>query len=1152
MTTSRGRQKRKETEPRYPLRGLLVSQFFGAFNDNAWKIIVIGLTPVMAAPVASSSDLEAAALTQTNLVFLVLVIPLMLFSLPAGLLCDRVSKRTVIVWMKILEVALMGAATASLLLAPGNLLLPLGILAFMGLQSAFFGPAKYGILPEILPHSRLSAGNGLLEGWTFAAIIGGTAVAGYLLGWTRSLGAGGDLLWLTPLTLTVLALIGLVATRGIPRVPAARAEGGLVTTVTTAWQAMRADRVLWLSVLGSCFYWSVASFVGALILVYGRLELDLDYPGILLALFGLGVGAGGLLAGKLSANKVEYGLIPLGAVGLALFILVLGLLPPVLIATLVLLVLLGISSGFIVVPLNALLQWRSPDDRRGAVIALSRALVYGGMIVGTLVGTAMATSLDLPTRGTLIGCAVITASGTLWALWVLPDAFLRLVLVFLTQTFYRLRVIGLRHVPTEGGALLVPNHVSFVDGLFLFASVDRPIRFIVDSSYFKHPVYGPFLRSLRSIEISSSGGPRVILRAMRDAGKFLDEGEVVCIFAEGEVTRTGTLLPFRRGVERIAKGRSAPIIPVNLDRVWGSIFSRERGRFITKVPKQIPYPVTVAFGEPLSPTTPIDVVRKRVQELGTTAWEERKFTRKPLHISFIHAVRHHPLRLAFADPSRARVSGFQVLVGAIALARRLKRCWQGQEHVGILLPPSVASALANLAASLSGRASLNLNYTSGRAGMESAVRQASVRTIVTSRTFLELAKVELPDGVDPLWIEDSASTIGWTSRGVAFLLAALAPARWLERALSGRRISVDDVVTVVFSSGSTGEPKGVQLTHFNIDSNVEAVAQVLRLTDKDRLLGILPHFHSFGYMTLWFSATQSVTSVFLPDPLNAVEVGEKIQQYKVTLLIATTTYLQLYLQRCTPAQFGSLRLVLTGAEKLAEHLSSAFEDHFGIRPLEGYGATECSPVVATSTLDFRAPGFYQPGFRRGSVGQPLPGVSVRIVDADDLDTEQPPGTPGMLIARGPNIMRGYLGRDDLTSEVLRDGWYITGDIAVIDENGFVTITGRLARFSKIGGEMVSHGRIEEALQEAAGSDVQVFAVTAVLDEKSGERLAVLHTIEETRLPEILEKLSVSGLPNLFLPRIDQFVKVDEMPLLGTGKLDLREIRRVAAASPMAR
>jgi acyl-[acyl-carrier-protein]-phospholipid O-acyltransferase/long-chain-fatty-acid--[acyl-carrier-protein] ligase len=251
------------------------------------------------------------------------------------------------------------------------------------------------------------------------------------------------------------------------------------------------------------------------------------------------------------------------------------------------------------------------------------------------------------------------------------------------------------------------------------------------------------------------------------------------------------------------------------------------------------------------------------------------------------------------------------------------------------------------------------------------------------------------------------------------------------------------------------------------------------------------------------------------------------------------------MRRCTPAQFGSLRVVLTGAEKLSVKLAQAFEDQFGIRPLEGYGATECSPAIAVSVPDYRAPGFYQPGSRRESVGQPLPGVAVRIADPESLDP-LPPGKSGMLLVKGPNVMQGYLGRQDLTEKVLHDGWYVSGDIAEVDEDGFIRITDRLSRFSKIGGEMVPHGRVEAALQEAAGSGEQVFAVTAVPDEKKGEKLAVLHTLDEKAIPSVLEAMTASGLPNLFIPRPGAFIKVDSLPVLGTGKLDLREIKRIAA------
>ena len=637
-----------------------------------------------------------------------------------------------------------------------------------------------------------------------------------------------------------------------------------------------------------------------------------------------------------------------------------------------------------------------------------------------------------------------------------------------------------------------------------------------------------------------------MLRALRGAGQYLDQGELVCIFPEGQLTRTGMLLPFRRGFERLVKGRNAPIIPVHLDRVWGSIFSFSGGRFLRKLPERITYPVTVSFVAPMASGTPAFEVRQAVQDLGTAAWAFRKAACRPLHAAFIRGMRRHPFRLMLADGMRPHVSGLEALAGAIALARALRPSWRGQASVGILLPPSVAGAMANFAATLAGRTSVNLNYTGGRAGIESAVRQAGLQTVVTSRTFIERAKLDLPDGVQPLWVEDVAAAIGRGSRLWAFLLALLAPPRLIERACGmGQRPTVDDVATVIFSSGSTGDPKGVMLTHFNVHANVEAVAQAFPIQPKDRLLGVLPFFHSFGYMaTLWLAAFHGMGVVFHPTPLEASAIGELVRKYRVTFLIATPTFLQLYLRRCSPEQLGSLRLVLTGAEKLRERLAQAFEDRFGIRPLEGYGTTECAPVIAVSGLGFRAPGFYQPGARRGHVGQPLPGLSVRIVDPDTFEP-LPPEEPGMLLVKGPNVMRGYLGRDDLTASVMRDGWYVTGDIATLDEDGFLQITDRMSRFSKIGGEMVPHGRVEEALQEAAGGDVQAFAVTAVPDERKGERLAVLHTLDEAAIPALLEKVAVQGLPNLFIPRRDQFVKVEKLPVLGTGKLDLRALKRLA-------
>jgi acyl-[acyl-carrier-protein]-phospholipid O-acyltransferase/long-chain-fatty-acid--[acyl-carrier-protein] ligase len=796
------------------------------------------------------------------------------------------------------------------------------------------------------------------------------------------------------------------------------------------------------------------------------------------------------------------------------------------------------------VPLNAILQWKSPPDRRGAVISFSNTCVFTGILLGSLAGGSLANA-GLSTGSIFLATAGLTIGGTLWALWLLPDAFLRLVLVILTNTLYRVRIVGQHHVPLTGGALLVPNHMSFVDGLLLMASMDRPIRFVVDAAYASHPLFKWLMTAMKVIPVSSSGGPRMILRALRNAGQALDNGELVCIFPEGQITRTGTLLPFRRGFERIVKGRTVPVIPVHLDRVWGSIFSFTHGRFVSKWPERVPYPVTVSFGAPQPPETPAYELRRLVRELGEAAWYLRKTDQEALHRPVVRTWRRNPLSFAMADGSRPHLSAFQALTGAIALARALRPHWEGQPYVGLLLPPSVPGALVNIAASLSGKTSVNLNYTVGRAGLESAVAQASIKTVLTSRRFIEKAKLDIPQGTTILWLEDIGTAISTSKKLFAMILALFAPLRLLEGACGqSRKTSMDDLATIIFSSGSTGEPKGVMLSHFSINSNVEGAAQIIHISKTDRALGILPFFHSFGYMLLWFYARHNTGMVFHPSPLDVGVIGELCSRYRVSLLVVTPTFLQLYQRRCTPEQFSTLRVVLTGAEKLPLRLVQSFQERFGIAPVEGYGVTECAPVIAANCPDFRAAGFYQVASRRGTVGQPLPGVTVRIVDPDTYDV-LPPGTPGMLLVKGPNVMNGYLGREDLTREVMRDGWYVTGDIATLDEDGFLSITDRLSRFSKIGGEMVPHGRVEDALQQAAGADIQVFAVTGIPDEKKGERLAVLHTLDESRIPEILDRVAAQGLSNLFIPSHNQFVKVDALPVLGTGKLDLRGVKRIA-------
>jgi len=725
---------------------------------------------------------------------------------------------------------------------------------------------------------------------------------------------------------------------------------------------------------------------------------------------------------------------------------------------------------------------------------------------------------------------------------------IRVIVWLLTHTIYRLRVVGRENFPRSGGALLVSNHMSLVDALLLMGASRRPVRFLIFKDIYDQPYIKPFAKMIRAIPISSQLRPRDMIHSLRAASEAIRSGEIVCIFAEGQITRIGQLLPFRRGMERIMKGAekdgaSAPVIPVHLDGVWGSIFSYERGRFLWKLPQRIPYPVTVSFGKPMPSSATSFEVRAAVQQLQTEAFGFHRARMHTLPESFIRTAHHYPFRFAMGDKRRPRMNWSGALLSAIFLARRLRKTWEGQEMVGILLPPSVPGALVNFAAAISGKIPVNLNYTASNETLASSAEQCQLQTVITTKLLLEKIPLQVPGR--QILLEEVAAGPGLGERLVALLMWFL-PGNILERALSGGKTkTLDDLATVIFSSGSTGDPKGVMLTHYNIASNIEQMGQTFMLTKGDVLLGVLPFFHSFGFtVTLWLPAFLAVGVAFHPSPIDLVAVSEMVRDYKVTFLLTTPTFLQQYTRRCLPEDFGSLQFVVVGAEKLSDAAALAFEDRFGIRPLEGYGATECSPVIAVNTRDFRAPGFLQVGAKRGRIGHPLPGISVRIVDPETRE-RLATDTPGLLLVSGPNVMKGYLGKPEKTAEVLRDGWYTTGDIAAEDEDGFLTITDRLSRFSKIGGEMVPHIKIEEKLNELAETPEKSFVVTGVPDGKKGERLVVLHTLAPEEVKPVIEKLANSDLPNLWIPRANQFFQIEELPHLGSGKLDLRRVHEIA-------
>lgn len=1114
--------------------GLIATQFQTAFNDNALKFLVIYIVVAMDFP-------------QQRRDFLVLVVgalfalPFIFFSMAGGYFADRYSKRSVTIGTKFLEVGVMLFFVAGLALH--NLPMQCAGVFLISTEAALFGPSKYGLLPELLPEQKLSWGNGIIELGTFVASISATMAAGVLA--ERYHGRES----IAGLMLLGFTFVGLLTSFGISRVPAADPARSFRVNPLGDFGAqlktIREDRVLSWAVMGNTYLWFLAALLQFTIVIYGHdvLHVDEAHISYLQAAVGIGIGVGSFAAGYLSGGKIEYGLIPLGAVGMTVFSALLYHPGHSALSAGTHLALLGFFGGFFAVPLNALIQHRPRPEHKGGVIAAANLLSFVGVFAAAGGYFFFSSVLHQTPAGVFLDGAFLTLLMTCFSIYLLPDSLLRLVLWLLTHSLYRIRVEGRDNIPETGGALFVVNHMSFVDALLLIASTDRPIRFIFYKGIYDLPYIKPFAKMIRAIPISSELRPRDMLKSLREATDAIRGGEVVCIFAEGQITRVGHLLPFRRGMERIMKGVDAPIVPVNLDGVWGSIFSFERGRFLWKMPRAIPYPVTVSFGKPMPPTATPYQVREAVMHLQSDAYIHHKERMQTLHRELISNAHRTPMRFAMGDARRPRMKWGGALLSSIFLARRLGKLWAGQEMVGILLPPSVPGALVNFAALLAGKVPVNLNYTSSNETIASCAAQCKLETVITTKLLLEKIPIKVPRKT--ILIEEAAAGSQTMDRLAALLLWFL-PGAWLERILSGgKTASLDDLATVIFSSGSTGEPKGVMLTHYNISSNIEQMGQTFMLAPGDVLLGVLPFFHSFGFtVTLWLPALLGVGVAYHPSPLDLSAISELVRVYRVTFLLATPTFLQAYIRRCSPEDFGSLQYVVVGAEKLPERLANAFEDRFGIRPLEGYGCTECSPVVAVNTRDFRAPGFRQIGAKRGRIGHPLPGVSIRIVDPETLE-RRAVGEPGLMLVRGPNVMKGYLGKPEKTAEVLQNGWYVTGDIAAEDEDGFLTITDRLSRFSKVGGEMVPHIKVEEKLHELAGATEQKFVVTGVPDGKKGERLIVLHTLSPEELKATIERLGESGLPNLWMPRANQFYHVEELPHLGTGKLDLRRVHEIA-------
>ncbi len=721
----------------------------------------------------------------------------------------------------------------------------------------------------------------------------------------------------------------------------------------------------------------------------------------------------------------------------------------------------------------------------------------------------------------------------------------------LARLFYKVTAHGVDTLP-EGGFLLLPNHLTWVDAFILSLACPRPIRFVIYEDFYRDARLAPFLRALGCVPISEKRAKD----AIRVASDMVKQGEIVCIFPEGELSRTGTLLRIRRGYELIARQAKCPVVPAWMDQLWGSIFSFRGGKFFWKWPRRwFRNEITVAFGKPLKAReADIATIRQQCLELGEFCYSQRPLLRGHLADACLRGLKKYPGDVLIEDGlDGSSLTRGKALGAALALAQWV-RANVKEQHVGIVLPSGKGAMLANLGILLAGKVPVNLNFTAGTVALQASIRKAGLSTCFTAGAMKEKLKefpwperVELLEKLIPSLKGSIIKWLALTKILPTGLLGKIAGVPRNGDVVSGAKegtIPASGEAFLLFTSGSSGEPKGVSLTHRNLLANTNQFGEMLDLTRKDVLLGALPFFHSFGStVCLLFPMIEGVKVVTYPNPLDAAKCAALIEKHGVTVMLATPTFLRGYMKRAKREQLRSVKLIVTGAEKLPAELSEAFQERFGIEVMQGYGLTETSPAASFNLPNVTQ--IHQPTSRLGSCGKLVPGLAARIRHPET-------GAPltlhetGMLLFKGSNVFSGYLGDPELSAEVIdAQGWFRTGDLGRFDEDGFLFIEGRMSRFSKIGGEMVPHETVETKIVESlelSGEGERVVAITGIPDEAKGEALVLLAT-RDVDMQALREKLSEAGFTNLWIPK--RILRVEKIPILASGKLDIQECRKLA-------
>ncbi|MFQ5660880.1 MAG: acyl-[ACP]--phospholipid O-acyltransferase [Gammaproteobacteria bacterium] len=1095
----------------------------------------------------------------TAIVNALILLPFILLFTPAGYLSDKYPKNRV---MRFSAWAAVGLTAFITLFYYLGLFWPAFAMTFLlALQSAFYSPAKYGYIKELVGKEQLGWANGVVQATTTIAILAGTFIFSILFeGYLSGVDYQG-----TNQLLQAIAPIGwfLVAGTGVElsMAYALPQKQAVEESMHFDWNRYRRgnylrnnlnivmDReVIILSIIGLSIFWSIGQVLLAAFPAFAKANLSLTNTAVvqgMMACAGIGIMLGSLIAGRVSGDHIETGLIPIGSFGVAVCLLLLpGLGTP---ATQALnFMLLGMFGGLFIIPLNALIQFHAGEHELGRILA-GNNFIQNITMLGFLGLTALFAIIGLGSKGLFTLLLIVAVGGALYTLYKLPQSLVRFLAGFVIGQRYSLEVIGMKNIPERGGVLMLGNHISWIDWAIVQMASPRPIRFVMDKTIYQHWYLKWFLDFFGVVPIGS-GASKGAIKAITE---LLNRGDVVCLFPEGTISRSGQLAEFKRGYEKSAAGADGVILPFYLRGLWGTWFSRSSEKLKSIRGKGIKRDIIVAFGNPMPMDSSAEELKKRVFDLSITAWQRHTDSLLPLAPAWLTTVKRLGAETAIADTSGEPLSFYRLATAGICFSRLIGQN-SPEQNIGLLLPAGSAGAFANMAVLLRGKTVVNLNYTANREALLTAIREADIRSIYTSKEFVQRLKKKgvtltpLFQELNVYYMEELSDRTGHFTRAATMAMLRLFPA-WLLRPLFCKKTGLDDPAAILFSSGSEGRPKGVMLSHRNIMANLKQVSDVLNTQDTDVVMAGLPLFHAFGLtVTLFMPLIEGIAVVSHPDPTDSVNVARAIARYRATIFCSTSTFLRLYTRNphVHPLMLEPLRIVVAGAEKLSPAVRDAFKLKFNKEIYEGYGATETTPVASVNIPDHLDTRFWkvQIGAKTGTVGMPLPGTGFRIVDPDSLQ-ELPTGNDGLILIGGAQVMLGYLHDPDRTREVIIDSggqrWYKTGDKGHVDKDGFLTIVDRYSRFAKLGGEMVSLSAVEEQVRHIL-DDLELELVAVNLpDEQKGEKIVLL-VDKEIDSGALKQALLNADCNPLMVPA--EIFTVQAIPKLGSGKTDVNAVR----------